>query len=278
MVAELLTTIDLPGPADSTPPAPGGRIEIRGLRKQFRARGRHVTAFADLDLTVAPGEIVCLVGPSGCGKSTLLRTLAGTLRADAGEVTVDGREITRPGPDRGMLFQTPLLFPWLTARDNVLFGPRAQRSRGLDERDDAALRAEVDGILATVGLADAANAYPHELSGGMQHRVAFARAIITRPSVLLMDEPFGALDAFTRTRMQRFLLATRAVHPATVVFVTHDIEEAALLGDRVVVMGGRPPGIAAVLPVDIPRARAARDVDSAELVAVKRRIRDALVH
>jgi ABC-type nitrate/sulfonate/bicarbonate transport system ATPase subunit len=177
-----------------------------------------------------------------------------------------------------LLFQTPLLFPWLTVRDNVLFGPRAQRSRGLDDRDDDELAAEADAILGTVGLTDAAHAYPHELSGGMQHRAAFARAVITRPSVLLMDEPFGALDALTRTRMQQFLIAMRDAHPLTIVFVTHDIEEAALLGDRVAVMGGSPPGIRAIVPVAVPHPRTSQDVDSPSFVAVKRSVRAALTH
>jgi NitT/TauT family transport system ATP-binding protein len=191
-------------------------------------------------------------------------------------VTVGSRVIAGPGPDRGMLFQTPLLFPWLTARDNVLFGPRAQRSRGLIDASDEELRRDADVMLETVGLADFAEAYPHELSGGMQHRAAFARALITRPQVLLMDEPFGALDAITRLRMQQFLLSMWERHDLTVLFVTHDIEEAILLGDRVAVMGGRPPGIAEVVDVPLRRPRDAYDADTSTFLATKRHIRGLL--
>ena len=233
-------------------------------------------ACADVSLEVAAGELVCLLGPSGCGKSTLLRIVAGALAADQGTVTVGGRPVTGPGPDRGMLFQSPMLFPWLTTRKNVLFGPKALRSAGLDERDDPELDDEADAILATVGLDQFGDAFPHELSGGMQHRAAFARAMMTRPSVLLMDEPFGALDAFTRLRMHEFLLAMWERYRITIIFVTHDIEEAVLLGDRVAVMGGRPPGIRELIDVPLARPRHALDIDTAEFVAVKRRIRASL--
>jgi NitT/TauT family transport system ATP-binding protein len=185
---------------------PGAQVEIRSLAKTFRRGGRRTVAFTGVDLTVEPGEFVCLLGPSGCGKSTLLRVVAGMLESDEGSVSVGSTVIDGPGPDRGMLFQTPMLFPWLTARDNVLFGPRAQRSRGLIDLTDAELGDDATTMLETVGLSDFADAYPHELSGGMQHRAAFARALITRPRVLLMDEPFGALDAITRLKMQQFLL------------------------------------------------------------------------
>jgi NitT/TauT family transport system ATP-binding protein len=175
-----------------------------------------------------------------------------------------------------MLFQSPMLFPWLTTRQNVLFGPKALRSAGLDERDDPELDDEAEAILATVGLDQFGDAFPHELSGGMQHRAAFARAMMTRPSVLLMDEPFGALDAFTRLRMHEFLLAMWEQYRITIIFVTHDIEEAVLLGDRVAVMGGRPPGIRELIDVPLARPRHAADIDTAEFVAVKRRIRASL--
>jgi NitT/TauT family transport system ATP-binding protein len=256
--------------------APGARVEIRELAKTFRRGGRRTVAFTGVDLTVAPGEFVCLLGPSGCGKSTLLRVVAGVLDGDEGSVSVGSTVVDGPGPDRGMLFQTPLLFPWLTTRDNVLFGPRAQRSRGLIDLTDAELRHDADTMLETVGLSDFADAYPHELSGGMQHRAAFARALITRPQVLLMDEPFGALDAITRLKMQQFLLTMWERHALTVLFVTHDIEEAILLGDRVAVMGGRPPGIAEVVDVPLQRPRDAYDVDTPTFLATKRHIRGLL--
>jgi NitT/TauT family transport system ATP-binding protein len=257
---------------------PAAAVELRSLTKVFRRGGRRTVAFSDVGLTIAAGEFVCLLGPSGCGKSTLLRVVAGMLSADEGSVTVAGQRVTGPGADRGMLFQRPMLFPWLTTRDNVLFGPRAQRSRGLDERNDAELRADADAILETVGLTEFAEAYPHELSGGMQHRAAFARAVITRPSVLLMDEPFGALDAITRLRMQQFLLEMWERYRITILFVTHDIEEAILLGDRVALMGGRPPGLHQLIDVPLERPRVAESVDDAAVLTTKRHIRSVLTH
>ena len=252
-------------------------VLLSGVGKTFRRAGRRTVALAGVDLEVRPGELLCLLGPSGCGKSTLLRIVAGALDCDQGSVTAGGRAVSGPAPDRGMLFQTPMLFPWLTTRKNVLFGPRAQRSRGLHERDDPELEAEADAILETVGLAQFSDAFPHELSGGMQHRAAFARALVTRPSLLLMDEPFGALDALTRVRMHEFLLAMWERYRITIIFVTHDIEEAVLLGDRVAVMGGRPPGITQVIDVPLGRPRSALDVDTEDFLAVKRGIRSSLV-
>ncbi|HEX6523233.1 MAG TPA: ABC transporter permease subunit [Streptosporangiaceae bacterium] len=251
-------------------------VAIRGVGKTFRRGGRRTVALADVSLDVRPGELVCLLGPSGCGKSTLLRIVAGALVPDEGTVTVTGQVVDGPSPDRGMLFQSPMLFPWLTTRKNVLFGPLAQRSHGLHERDDPELEREADAILETVGLEGFGDAFPHELSGGMRHRAAFARALITRPSVLLMDEPFGALDAITRLRMHEFLLRVWEQYQMTVIFVTHDIEEAVLLGDRVVVMGGRPPGIREIIDIPLGRPRHALDVDTAEFLGVKRKIRASL--
>jgi NitT/TauT family transport system ATP-binding protein len=265
------------GPGTAAPgPAGAGHVVLDRVGKTFRRAGRRTVAISDVSLQVAAGELVCLLGPSGCGKSTLLRIVAGALTADQGAVTVGGRPVTGPAPDRGMLFQSPMLFPWLTTRKNVLFGPKALRSARLDERDDPELDDEAEAILGTVGLDQFGDAFPHELSGGMQHRAAFARAMMTRPSVLLMDEPFGALDAFTRLRMHEFLLAMWEQYRITIIFVTHDIEEAVLLGDRVAIMGGRPPGIREVIDVPLARPRHALDVDTEEFVAVKRRIRGAL--
>ena len=242
----------------------------------FRRTGRRTVALSDVSLRVAAGELVCLLGPSGCGKSTLLRIIAGALEADGGAVTVGGQMVAGPAPDRGMLFQSPMLFPWLTTRANVLFGPRAQRAAGMELRDDPELDAEADSILRTVGLSGFGDAYPHELSGGMRHRAAFARAMVTRPSLLLMDEPFGALDAITRVRMHEFLLHIWEQYKITIIFVTHDIEEAVLLGDRVAIMGGSPPGIREVIDVPLRRPRHALDVDTGDFIAVKRTIRAAL--
>jgi len=251
-------------------------VVLESVGKTFRRSGRRTVALSGINLQVAPGELVCLLGPSGCGKSTLLRIVAGALASDQGSVRVGGRPAGGPAPDRGMLFQSPMLFPWLTTRQNVLFGPKAQRSAGIHQRDDPELDAEADAILATVGLAQFSDAFPHELSGGMQHRAAFARAMVTRPSLLLMDEPFGALDAITRIRMHDFLLSMWERYRITIIFVTHDIEEAVLLGDRVAVMGGKPPGIREILDVPLGRPRHAADVDTERFLAVKRRIRASL--
>ena len=252
------------------------QVYLRGVGKTFRGSRRRVVAFSDVDLTVDPGELVCLLGPSGCGKSTLLRVLAGTLEPDEGTVLVGGAPVNGPAADRGMLFQSPLLFDWLTTRKNVLFGPYAQRSRGLDRREDSEIEADADAILHTVGLSGFADAFPHQLSGGMKHRAAFARAIATRPSLLLMDEPFGALDAITRLRMQEFLLSVWEQYSLTILFVTHDIEEAILLGDRVAIMTGSPGRIDEVIDIPLGRPRASAAVDTEEFLAIKRRIRAAL--
>jgi NitT/TauT family transport system ATP-binding protein len=280
---------DPSGPRQAARPAAAGRpgvvdppgqhgadVVISSVGKTFRRAGRRTVALAGVNLEVRPGELICLLGPSGCGKSTLLRIAAGALDQDEGTVTVEGRPVRGPSPDRGMLFQSPMLFPWLTTRKNVLFGPRAQRSAGLHERDDPELDAEADAILRTVGLASFGDAFPYELSGGMQHRAAFARAIITRPSLLLMDEPFGALDAITRLRMHDFLLSMWEQYRTTIIFVTHDIEEAVLLGDRVAVMGGRPPGIQEIIDIPLGRPRHATDADTEAFLAAKRRIRASL--
>jgi NitT/TauT family transport system ATP-binding protein len=263
--------------ADSAAPGgAGAEVVIDSVAKTFRRGGRRTVALAGLHLEVRAGELVCLLGPSGCGKSTRLRIVAGARAADEGTVTVGGRLVDGPSPDRGMLFQTPMLFPWLTTRKNILFGPKAQRTAGLHERDDPELDAEADAILRMVGLAKFGDAFPHELSGGMRHRAAFARAIVTRPSLLLMDEPFGALDAITRVRMHDFLLRMWEQYRTTIIFVTHDIEEAVLLGDRVAVMGGRPPGIQEIIDIPLERPRHASDADTEAFLKAKRRIRASL--
>ena len=246
------------------------------MGKTFRRGARTTVALAEVNLQVRTGELICLLGPSGCGKSTLLRIIAGALKPDRGTVLMDGARVAGPSPDRGMLFQQPMLFGWLTTKRNVLFGPLAQRAAGLHERDDPELDAEAEEILQTVGLAGFGDAFPHELSGGMRHRAAFARALITRPPLLLMDEPFGALDAITRTRMHEFLLRVREEFSMTIVFVTHDIEEAVLLGDRIAVMGGSPPGIAEIIDVPLGRPRHTDEVDTPRFLAVKRAVRATL--
>ncbi len=252
------------------PDTEAAAVQIKGLSKSFTTRRRSRPALEGVDLDVAAGEFLCLLGPSGCGKSTLLNVLAGFETPDAGSVLVSGAPVTGPGPERGVLFQTPRLFPWLTTWQNVLYGPRA---RGLLS---PAVRDEAERLLEVVGLTDARDAYPHELSGGMRHRAAFARVLINRPKLLLMDEPFGALDAITRANLQRFLLSTWQERQITVVFVTHDVEEATLLGDRVVVLTGSPGRTEAVLDVGLPRPRSYDDTETLEFVTAKKRIRQAL--
>ncbi len=274
--AEYEFQLSAAAPTSNGEASAGAAVAIESVGKTFRRGGRRTVALAGVNLTVNAGEFVCLLGPSGCGKSTLLRIVAGALTPDEGSVRVGGQLVDGPSADRGMLFQTPMLFPWLTTKKNILFGPKAQRSAGLNERDDPELDADADSILATVGLGKFASAFPHELSGGMQHRAAFARAIITRPSVLLMDEPFGALDAITRVRMHDFLLQMWAQYRTTIIFVTHDIEEAVLLGDRVAVMRGRPPGIREIIDIPLGRPRHAMDADTTQFIMAKRRIRAAL--
>jgi NitT/TauT family transport system ATP-binding protein len=262
--------------AESVTTLPGAEVVIDSVGKTFRRGGRRTVALAGASLRVRAGELVCLLGPSGCGKSTLLRIIAGALAADEGTVTVGGQPVSGPSPDRGMLFQTPMLFPWLTTRNNIMFGPRAQRAARLHERDDPELDEETAALLDRVGLTGFGDAFPHELSGGMQHRAAFARALASRPSLLLMDEPFGALDAITRERMHEFLLDIWDQHRTTIIFVTHDIEEAILLGDRVAVMGGKPPGIGEIIDVPLGRPRDALDVDTEVFLNARRRIRALL--
>jgi NitT/TauT family transport system ATP-binding protein len=245
-------------------------VRLRDVGKTFRQRRRETPALEGVSLDIAAGEFLCLVGPSGCGKSTLLSILAGFTTADSGEVLVDGRPVEGPGPDRGVLFQTPTLFPWLTTRQNVLYGPRARGALTPEVREEA------NGLLETVGLTDFADAYPHELSGGMRHRAAFARVLINHPRVLLMDEPFGALDAITRAGMQRFLLELWQRQRTTIVFVTHDVEEATLLGDRVSVLSGRPGRTKAVIDIELRRPRTYDDTETLEFVTAKRRIREVL--
>ncbi len=256
--------------------APGAEVVVDSVSKVFRRGGRRTVALAGASLRVRAGELVSLLGPSGCGKSTLLRIIAGALTADEGTVTVGGRPVSGPSPERGMLFQTLMLFGWLTTRNNILFGPRAQRAARRHERDDPELEDEAAALLDRVGLAGFGEAFPHELSGGMQHRVAFARALAARPSLLLMDEPFGALDAITRERMHEFLLDIWDQHRITIIFVTHDIEEAILLGDRVAVMGGRPPCIGEIIDIPLARPRHALDADTEVFLTAKRKIRAAL--
>lgn len=186
----------------------------------------------EVDLDIQEGEFVVLLGPSGCGKSTILNLVAGFEQPQSGRISSQGRQIAGPAPDRGIVFQQPLLYPWLTVRENVCFGPRMNGSRGYEAR--------ADQLLSQMGLRHYADARIWELSGGMRQRVALARAWIMQPGILLMDEPFGALDAQTRSQMQELLLQTWVQEKTTILFVTHDVDEALLLGTRILVMSARP--------------------------------------
>lgn len=226
-----------------------GRVKVDKVSIVFgKGRNRHV-AVKQTSISIDPGQFVCILGPSGCGKSTLLNSVAGYVTPTTGEVIVDDEIIKAPGPDRGMVFQQYSLFPWKTVRENIAFGPKVRGA----SRDEMSSTAET--FLEMVGLMKFANRYPGELSGGMQQRVGIARALANYPRVLLMDEPFGALDSQTRLMMQENLLKLWSEFGITVMFVTHDIDEAVFLGDRVLVMSASPGSIIADLEVDLPRPR-----------------------
>jgi len=229
--------------------ADADKLIIDGVSKIYMDKRREVTALQNTSFAVKPSEFVTLLGPSGCGKSTILKIVAGLEQPTSGKVLLDGKEITGPGRDRGMVFQTYTLFPWLTVRDNIEFGlDVAGRSKA--ERKDVS-----DHYIEKIGLKGFENAYPRELSGGMKQRVAIARALANDPEVLLMDEPFGALDAQTRTVMQELLLDVWDESHKTIIFVTHDVEEAVFIGDTIYVMSARPGRIKERIEVTLPPKR-----------------------
>lgn len=236
-------------------------LEISGLTKTFSQAGGPVLALTGIDLDVPAGGFVSIVGASGCGKSTLLRIVAGLEAGFDGLVKLGGKPVGGPGLDRGMVFQEHRLLPWLTVEQNVAFA--------LDGLSPAELAERVASHLELVGLGGFAKAYPHQLSGGMSQRVAIARALANRPKVLLLDEPFGALDAMTKIVMQQEILRIWQAEGTTMILVTHDIDEAIFLGDRVVVMSSRPGRVKSVLPVDLPRPR---DRSSPSFIDIRRRV------
>jgi NitT/TauT family transport system ATP-binding protein len=238
-------------------PAPSNaKMNVSGVSKTFRTRRGDVAALARCDLAIGKGEFVTVVGPSGCGKSTLMMIAAGLEPPTTGDILVDGRPAGPPGPQRSVVFQRFALFPSETVTQNIEFGLRVA---GLDRAERAS---RVDEQLELMGLVQFRHAYPHELSGGMQQRVAIARALVVRPEILLMDEPFGALDAQTRTVLQEEVSRLRRVMNYTVMFITHSVEEAVYLGDRVVVMTSRPGRIKK--EIAIPRDAAWRGLEIAE--------------
>ena len=224
-------------------------ILISGVSKRFAIPGGEVIALKDIDLSIGAGQFVCLLGPSGCGKSTLLNAIAGFAPPTAGTITVDDKPVTGPGPERGMVFQEYALFPWMTVAQNVAFGLEI---KGLAR---AQITARVAELLAMLKLTDFRDRFPKDLSGGMRQRVAIARVLALDPPVLLMDEPFGALDSLTRRSLQDELLRIWAAMGKTIIFVTHSIEESIYLADRIVVMTYRPGTIKADIRVTMPHPR-----------------------
>jgi NitT/TauT family transport system ATP-binding protein len=241
-------------------------IAARDISMTFPTRSGAVQALDHVTVEVEDGHFVCIVGASGCGKSTLLNIMAGLIRPTSGTIEVGERAVTGPGADRGMVFQSYTLFPWLRVRENIEFGP-SLNGVAADER-----RRIAESLLEEMGLAEFARAYPRELSGGMKQRVAIARALANNPDVLLMDEPFGALDALTRADAQRFLTQIWEQHRRTIAFVTHDIDEAIYLGDKVYVMSPRPGRVKEIVQVDIARPRSLDDIGSQRFAELKRRI------
>jgi NitT/TauT family transport system ATP-binding protein len=241
-----------------------GHIAVDGLHVEFEAKASRNVAIDAFTLDIPPGQFVVLLGPSGCGKSTVLNAVAGFIRPTAGRVSIDGARIRGPGADRGMVFQQPTLFPWKTILENVAFGPL------MNGKSQSTAEGEARTFLEMVGLGKFAQHYPESLSGGMQQRVGIARALANYPNVLLMDEPFGALDAQTRSMMQESLLKLWNEFRITVLFVTHDIEEAIFLGDRVVVMSASPGRIIADLAVTLPRPRLQDMLFDPQFARVKR--------
>jgi NitT/TauT family transport system ATP-binding protein len=249
-------------------PAADAAIRVRGVRKVFSTGAREVVALDGIDLDVAAGELVCLLGPSGCGKSTLLNAIAGFSPPTAGTIVANGREVTAPGPDRAMVFQEYALFPWMTVERNVAFGLEMKRL------PRAEIRPRVRALLAKLNLLGFEDRFPKDLSGGMRQRVAIARVLAIDPPMLLMDEPFGALDALTRRNLQDELLRIWAEFRKTIVFVTHGIEESIYLADRVVVMTYRPGTVKRIVPIELPRPR---DPASPEFNALKRDVSDLVM-
>jgi NitT/TauT family transport system ATP-binding protein len=250
--------------------AQGGAIEIDKLHIRLGEGAQAFDAVQDVSLSIAPGEFVCVLGPSGCGKSTLLGALAGHWTPSRGSIRVDGSPVAGPHPDRGLVFQQHTLFPWKKVLDNVAFGLKMQ---GVGRRER---RERARELLGLVGLAGFEDRYPIQLSGGMQQRVEIARVLINHPRVMLMDEPFGALDAQTRLKMQELLLDVWARVNTTIIFITHDIDEALFLADRILVMSPRPGRIIDEIRLDFPRPRHPDVMTSNHFTRLKRHCLDLL--
>jgi NitT/TauT family transport system ATP-binding protein len=230
-------------------------LTVENLNKTYISQGSQTPALVDINLRIEEGEFICLLGPSGCGKSTLLKIIAGLIPATSGRIAINGKPVSGPDPERAVVFQDYALFPWMTVRDNIEFGLEARKLPVGDRREISSR------LLKVVGLSDFAERFPHQLSGGMKQRVSLARALAVDPSLLLMDEPFGALDAQTRQLLQDELLRIWREYRKTVVFVTHSIEEAIYLSDRIAVMTARPGRIKQIVMVTELRPRDMASVD-----------------
>jgi NitT/TauT family transport system ATP-binding protein len=243
-------------------------LSIRNLKKAFGSNGDTHVVFNNVSLEIHRREFICVVGASGCGKSTLARIVAGLDEATGGEILLDEKPVIGPGSDRGMVFQGYTLFPWLTVKRNVMFGLRMHGTT------ETIADTEARQWLDMVGLAKFENLYPHELSGGMKQRVAIARALANNPRILIMDEPFAALDAQTRCQMQSYLLQIWKKVDATILFITHDLDEAAYLSDRILVLGTNPGGIREFIENPVPRPRGDSQFLSPEFLALKKRLEE----
>jgi NitT/TauT family transport system ATP-binding protein len=246
-------------------------LEVKNLDKIYKTNKGETLALKNVSFKTHKREFVCIIGPSGCGKSTLARILAGLESYSGGEVLLDDKPIEGPGRDRGMVFQGYTLFPWRTVKQNVMFGLEMNGISSSEADREAELWLEL------VGLEKFANSYPHELSGGMKQRVAIARALVNQPRILLMDEPFGALDAQTRAKMQAHLLEIWRNIDITIVFITHDLDEAIFLADRILVLKAHPGEVMELIEVSVPRPRQLTQSNSPEFLATKARL-EALIH
>ncbi len=246
-------------------------LEVKGLQKEFDTPQGRVTALKDINFKTHRREFVCVIGPSGCGKSTLIRILAGLENKSSGKVLLEGQEVSGPGPDRGMVFQGYTLFPWLTVKRNVMFGLEVSGQGKYIAEDEARQWIEL------VGLSKFENSYPHQLSGGMKQRVAIARALANQPRILLMDEPFGALDAQTRAKMQGYLMEIWKNIDITILFITHDLDEAIYLADRILVLKAHPGEVQELIEVPVPQPRSQDQLLTPEFLATKKRLEE-LIH
>jgi NitT/TauT family transport system ATP-binding protein len=246
-------------------------LDVQNLGRSFTSDQGYVAALENVSFEAHRREFICIIGPSGCGKSTLIRILAGLDQPSSGRMLLDGKPVHGPGPDRGMVFQGYTLFPWRTVLENVMFGLEMRGLRRTAAEHEALEWVEI------VGLRRFANAYPHELSGGMKQRVAIARALANKPRILFMDEPFAALDAQTRAQMQNYLIQLWKQIDITIVFVTHDLDEAVYLSDRILVLGAHPGHVREMVEVALPRPRSRAQLVSPLFIATKRHL-EGLIH